>query len=162
MKNYMKHLICIGIVLSLCSCKSSHQISSADLEKYSMNYNIEDNKYGVVIVEDGGISRREAREYGLQKASEVAKDNGYQYFVIDSEEQVEVLKGDNSNYQGQAPSNMYYELIQSDNFGRERFESENISTVRTLPGYQIEFSCFREKPSTKHAIDVCLYQNCSD
>lgn len=122
-----------------------------------MDYSIGDNKYGVVVAEDDGISRGEAKKYAMQRAAEVAHDHGYRYFTIDRESQVMVMKTE-AGSQG-APRNIYYELIQSDNFGRDRLQTPAMNPSKTIPGYQIEFSCQENKPSGRH-YDVCDYGAC--
>ena len=51
----------------------------------------------------------------MQKAAEMWQKNGYRYFTISSESEVYVIK---SAPDQKAPVNQYYEMIQSDNFGK--------------------------------------------
>lgn len=152
----MKRLIA---VLLLCAgCKESQ---NPDMDKYTMDYSIDHNRFGVVVAEDGGISRSEAEKYALQRAAEVAHDHGYRYFIIDRESQVSVLRSEKGSPNEGMPTNLYYELIQSDNFGRDRFQTPEMNPSTQVPGYQIEFSCQESKPSGKH-YDVCDYGLCNE
>ena len=151
----MKRLITAFSFLVLCAgCQDSN---TADMDQYTMDYSIEKNKYGVVVAEDNGVSRSEAKKYAMQRAAEVAHDHGYRYFTIDNESQVMVMRTEQGS--NGAPTNIYYELIQSDNFGRDRLQSSEMNPSQTIPGYQIEFSCQENKPSGRH-YDVCDYGAC--
>jgi hypothetical protein len=151
----LSHLL-MASLLALTGCKST--LADDDLDQYVIQYHIEDNRYAVAVVEDHGISRSEARQYALQKAAATAKANGYQYFIIEEEGQVAVMSGGSPSPDSTAPKNLYYSMIQSGNFGRDRMEEGSYSAVQQKPAYQIQFSCYKEKPS-RHAIDVNSYSS---
>ena len=154
----MKRILIITSCLAfLASCGNS---TPKDLSQYTVDYSIEDNRYGVVVAEDDGISTREAKNYAMQRAAQVAHSHGYRYFTIDRETQVLMTKGSNAPYNEDMPKNLYYSMIQSDNFGKDRMDSSNLTPTEQVPGYQIEFSCQGEKPSGR-SHDVCDYGLCN-
>lgn len=129
------------------------------LADQTIQYQIKGNQYAVVIVEDG-ISEGEARDYAMKKAAETAKSNGYNYFKVDSDGQVAVAKSDKQYPSEQSqPNNLYYEMIQSGNFGRERVTPGDEAPAGMYNGYRIVFSCYKEAPSGRSE-DVCDYTNC--
>ncbi|MBS0615992.1 MAG: hypothetical protein JSR58_05520 [Verrucomicrobia bacterium] len=134
--------------LWMVSCGSSSDTLGANLADQTINYQIEDNRYAVVVAEDG-ISTDEARDYALKRAAQVAQDNGYSYFSIDKESQVAMARSDELSSDQTMPRNLYYEMIQSDNFGREPVEPGNPPPTSLTQGYRIEFTCHKEKPSGK-------------
>jgi hypothetical protein len=153
----MKRLITAVAFLMLCTgCKEN----SEDMDKYTMDYSIEKNRFGVVVAEDGGISQAQAEKYALQRAAEVAHEHGYLYFTIDQESQVTLMRSEKGSPNEGMPTNLYYELIQSDNFGRDRLQTPEMNPSSEISGYQIEFSCHQTKPSGRH-YDVCDYGLCN-
>ncbi|MBS0619975.1 MAG: hypothetical protein JSS61_00755 [Verrucomicrobia bacterium] len=126
-----------------------------DSDATTIDYQIEGNTYAVVIVQDG-ISLSSAKERAMKRAAEVAKKNGYRYFSIVSESEVQAVR---SKRNTQPQGNLYYDLIESDNFGRERFEDASPGGTRFYPAYRITFDCFQEKPSNQ-SFDACSYIPC--
>lgn len=139
-------------------CRAKDTI--ADGEDRSIEYHIDGNKYAVVVVEDG-MTESEAREKAMQKAAEVTVAHGYRYFTVESQNEVSVIKS-NKEYPSEEsmPRNIYYELIQSGNFGREPIRGGDFSTASMYTGYRILFTCDHEKTSEK-AMDACSYTDCS-
>jgi len=153
-------IACFVLAVSclMMGCKSDTE--AADGNK-SIEYHVDGNKYAVVVVQDG-LSEDEAKEQAMKKAAEVASEHGYRYFTVDSENEVSVIKS-NKQFPSEEsmPRNIYYELIQSGNFGREPIRSGDFSTSSMYSGYRILFSCFKDKPSGK-AYDVCEFTGCKD
>jgi hypothetical protein len=147
----------LATTLALMGCRSSSLDTIAD---QTIDYQVKGNQYAVVIVEDG-VSQDQAKKYAMQKAAEVAKENGYNYFKVDSEGEVAVAKSEKQFPSEQSqPRNLYYELIQSGNFGRERVTPGDIAPTGMYNGYRIVFSCYKEAPSGRSE-DVCDYTKCS-
>jgi hypothetical protein len=143
----MKHTLPIlTIFLLLGGCAQSQP--DTDFAQYSIESRIGDAQYEVVIVEDDGISRREAGQYAMQRAADVTRSNGYRYFVIEDEGQVIVFKG--SGMSEEVPQNMYYSMVQE---GSSYYEPTKSQQIKKLPAYRIRFACYEEKPS-RHAIDT--------
>jgi len=114
----------------------------------TIQYRIDSDQYGVVIVQKGGITSREAKQFAMEKAAFLTRQNNYRYFTIELEEKVlatdfQVRKGENL----QVPRNMYYELIQSSNFGKGSIdENNNIPVAALYPAYKMVIRCYKEKP----------------
>jgi thiamine biosynthesis lipoprotein ApbE len=127
----------------------------------AIEYQVENNEYGVVIVQGEGVDDAEAKRQALQRAAQLAQKNNYRYFEVVKEEKVQVASTNNSAYSNPSmPSNMYYDLIQSDNFGRDGSSDQNLSQTGLYPAYRIIFRCYQEKPSSD-AIDSCTLVDCS-
>jgi hypothetical protein len=125
----------------------------------TIDYHIDNNNYAVVVIESN-IARPDAKKLALQKAAEIAKSHGYQYFTISSQEEVVVLKTEQSSRLESAPQNLYYEMIQSDNFNKERMSSNQAVPGNAYPAWKVKFSCFKDKPQgTSYA--VCDQLKCS-
>lgn len=144
----MKRRLIVLATLFIVSCVSPSGTLAANLSDQTIDYQIEDNRYAVVVAEDG-VSRREAKDYGMKRAAQVAQDNGFSYFTIDKENEVAMARSDKQSSSQSMPSNLYYEMIQSDNFGREPIEPGNPPPSSMTQGYRIEFSCYKEAPRGK-------------
>ena len=150
-------IVVFSLVFATCYIESALQ---QEIKDHTIEYNIDDNKYAVVVVQDEGISSSEAKKYAMQRAAEMTIKNGYRYFVVDSESEVYVAKSNKeSPSEPSMPRNIYYELIQSGDFGRDLMPPEDLATVAQCPGYRVVFSCFNEKASRK-AVDACKYADC--
>lgn len=144
----MNRFITTFAFLVICAgCKNSQPI---DLDRYTMEYSLGMNQFGVVVAEDEGISTIDAQKYALKRAAKVAYEHGYQYFTIDREVLAVVMKTEKGT-PGQ-PVIIYYELIQS-------VKSPEMHLSNILQGCQIEFSCQEKKPSGEH-YNVCDYRAC--
>ncbi len=144
----MKKQLILLAALFVVSCGSHSSTLAADLSDQTVEYQIEGNRYAVVVAEDG-ISRREAKEYAMKRAAQVAEDNGFSYFTVDAEDQVAMARSEKQPSSQTAPRNLYYEMIQSDNFGREPIEPGNPPPTSMTQGYRIQFSCYKEAPKGK-------------
>jgi len=143
----------------LCAgCKNdSKNLASADQQ--TIEYQVDDNEYAVVIVRSEDMSEEQAKELAMQKAAEKTRDQKLRYFTIESEGQVQAMRSGKSSDDPSPPSNMYYDLIQSNNFGRDRFEDQQFPDGNIYPAYRIIFKCYQEKPGEK-AVDACDIVSC--
>jgi hypothetical protein len=156
---FMKKCLAL-LLLSLTSCSTPISQRSV-LAGHSLEYLVSENEYVVVIVREGGLSKEVAKKQALVKAAEITIKNNLRYFQVKSEKDVQVAKSSSSEPDSQnAPRNLYYELIQSDNFGKEPIKPPPFPPEKIYPAYRIEFQCFLEKPS-KQAIDACSLTSCS-
>jgi len=130
------------------------------MDQYTTDYSMSNNRYGVIVAEDDGVSRDAAKKYAFERAAQIAHSHGYRYFTVETESQVAILKTEKGDPSQDMPRNMYYELIQSDNFGRERLESSEMHPSKEITGYQIEFTCQVSKPAGR-SYDVCDYGQCN-
>jgi hypothetical protein len=153
MKNIFKLSIAIAFAMTAIMVSFADDTSSSD---NAITYQIGDNMFAVTIPQDG-ISEDEAKELAMKKAAEICKKNGYQYFTITSEGTAYVMKSQN---QDSSPSNLNYEMVQSDNFGKNPVGQDPNAKVTFMNGWNIKFSCSKEKMGEK-AIDACRYTNCA-
>lgn len=140
-------------------CTGCQDKEAPDMEKYTTDYSISNNQFGVVVAEDDGVSRSAAKKYAFERAAQIAHSHGFRYFTVDRESQVAILKTEKGDPSQDMPRNMYYELIQSDNFGRDRLESPEMNPSKEISGYQVEFTCQTSKPAG-HSYDVCDFGEC--
>src|SRR3989344_598892 len=108
-----KKIILLSIMFVFIGCRSD-----SSFKTNAFHYQLENNRYAVVIVQEG-ISQEEAEKEAMKKAADITLVHGYKYFMIDAKTKVQVIKTDKKSAQ---PTNIYYELIQNDNFGRNRPE----------------------------------------
>ena len=151
----MKKIITAFTFILLCAgCKDS---TPDDMDKYTMDYSISSNQFGVVVVVDGGMTRSVAQKQAFQRAAEITHSHGYRYFTIEKEAEVAVLKTTQGS--PDMPTNEYYRMIQSRDLGRDHSTS-GIESSTEVPGLQIEFSCQEDKPSGRH-YDACNFGLCN-
>jgi len=126
-----------------------------------IQYQISSEEFGVVVVQKEGMSEKDAKNYAMQKAAETAQKYNYQYFVIQTEGQVMVTNTKSSQTpEQQMPRNMYYELFQSDNFGRQPMDQNTIPQAGLYPAYRIVFKCSKSMP-VSGGIDACKVIDCN-
>lgn len=150
--------VLLGLLI-LTGCKSG--VATTPLtNRQVIEYKSDNGSYGVVVVQEGGMSEKEARLKAMQKAAEKTQAEQQRYFLIESEGRVQAVTASGSAYDSPPPPrNMYYELIQSDNFGRDRFEDERTPKENTYPAYRMVFKCYATPPSAE-AIDSCEVVPC--
>lgn len=149
----MKFSALLFLCLLLSGCRQV-----ATTAPQTLDYQVGNNEYAIVVIFNEGTSEQEAKQVALQKAAEKAHSEQFQYFTIEKEGPVAAIlsgkDGDSSH-----PSNMYYDLRQSGDFGRERFSGEQMPQGTPQSAYQIIFKCYVDKPSGQ-AIDVCDVLSC--
>jgi len=134
----------ISVMALMCCCQEATIADSA------IEYQIDQETYAIVVPQEEGMSDEDAKQLALKKAKEVAKSHNFQYITIEKEEKGTFASTRNNP---QLPKNLYYEDIQTQNFGKDR----NIGgpTPYTTPAYKITFKGYKEKPMTlKKVIDV--------
>jgi hypothetical protein len=122
-----------------------------------MYYKIEGDQYGVVAVQESGMSASDVRKKAMQRAAEVTVSNGARYFVIQKEQQTQIVQSDKSD-QNAFGGNMYQELIIEHDFGKESL-SKQTPNAGVRPALRLVFQIYKDKPNAK-AIDACKYTNC--
>jgi len=133
---------------------------TSSMDDQTIQYQISETEFGVVVIQKDGMTQQEARKIAIQKAAETAQKYSYRYFVIESEG--EVVATDTNQRQKaeqQMPRNMYYELFQSDNFGRYPMDQNTIPESSLYPGYRIVFKCTNSRPPAG-GIDSCKVIEC--
>lgn len=120
-----------------------------------VEYPAQGNQYTLVVIEDK-ISASQAKKMARERAAEITVKQGYRYFVIVSEQKVQVVKPNAP----QMPGNMYQELILQDSFGQETLSQDIGPNGALYSGLRFIFECYQERPSGKTSIDACSYTNC--
>ena len=101
----------LAILALFAGCQDS---TRKDLDQYARDYSIGQNRFGVIVAENGRISKTEAEKYAIQKAAKVAHYHGYRYFKIDNESHI--VSGEVPGYkiefscQETKPSGRYYDV----------------------------------------------------
>jgi hypothetical protein len=130
------------ILSSVCLLNSLQADEQPVMTDHLIEYSLQDHKYAIVIVENG-LSEEEAKKLALQRAADLAKEKGFQHYKIDSEGEVKVaLTSKEFPSESSMPRNIYYELIQSDNFGRQPIEPGEDANVTVYPGYRLIISLY--------------------
>lgn len=118
----------------------------------------DDKSYTIIYVNMDNRSKSTARKKAIQKAAEIGRNQGYQYFTIDQKD--DVMVGRTGRGQ-RAPRNIYQELIVEDDFGPSTsddpiyYQREGI-----FRGYKIKVTYYEESAPTG-AIKVCRLVPCS-
>ena len=148
------------VSLIVFGCKGvSQNIAASD--RQMIEYKIDDNEYAIVVVQSEGVDQESAKQLAMQKAAQKTQGQKLRYFTIESEGNVQAMNATGTAYDNPAPPrNLYYELIQSGNFGRDKVEDQRIPQEGVYQAYRIIFKCYAQKPSEK-AIDSCSIIPCS-
>jgi hypothetical protein len=130
-----------------------------DFSQQVIEYQLDGNQFAVVVMLEG-TSLEEARAVARKRAAEVAFERGSRYYVVDSEVQTEVIRSQRPNEQGFF-GNMYQELIIEEQFHKDRLATEETANEGCQKAVRLVFSCYKEKPRGKDAIDICTTGQCS-
>lgn len=151
-------LWCLLAIL-VTSCKNT-SAKNLLVNNQLIEYELDKETYAIVVVREEGMSAEEAKKKAMEKAAEKTQEGHRRYFTVESEGEVQAVSATGSAYDGShPPRNMYYELIQSDNFGRDRFEDERTPQEGVYPAYRIIFKCYLNRPSSE-AVDSCDIISC--
>jgi hypothetical protein len=154
--NFSFYFIFAFCLLGFCSK------SQSDLYVYLadqvIEYQLEGGQYAVIVVMDG-ISPLEAKKMARQRAAEITVQQGGRYFVIDSEQDTQVIKSDEEMDHHRFYGNMYQELIIENDFDRDRLRYQGLPATNLYSAYRLVFTFYKIKPSFK-AIDACSIIKC--
>jgi len=150
-----KEAYLLSILLTLGSCRGEAPLAD---EQTTIEYRIEDGSYAIVVPQQEGFSQEQTKQLAMKKAAELAKSYGYRYFSVEQERTVQVART-NQSPGANAPRNLYYEAIQSENFGREQIMQESQQYPELLPAYKLIIQCYKDNPPAS-AIDVCETIKC--
>lgn len=136
-------------------------MTSLAQDNRTISYQVQDNEYVVAIVQEAGMKESDAKALALKQAATLTHSNGYSYFVVEKEGQAKAVISGQGNWTGPPPpTNLYYDLIQNNNFTKEQtLGSTPPPAANTYPAYRITFKCYKEKPSSS-AIDACTLIDC--
>ena len=135
---------------------------AADVSEQIIEYQVNERRFAVVVVEDGSVSESDAKNMARQRAAEITVDKGFKYFKVISEQETEVTKSDRPFPDNQAYyQNMYQELIIEGDFDKRRLESRSIPSENTYPAIRLVFQCFEKKPWGS-SVEACTLADCPD
>ena len=121
-----------------------------------LEYQIRDEKYAVIVVQQNGMSKEEALKRAKQRAAEITRAAGRRYFEITSETQTQILQaeGEVNPFYG----NMYQELIIEKDFGKEQVTRKAGPSVQSIPALRLVFTILPEAKG--RSLDACKYTEC--
>lgn len=156
-----------GLLLLLSCCLvggcSLDAVSEEETPPTLMQYRVDSDHFAIIRVKNDGVSTEEAKKQAVAEAAKVAVQNGYRYFVIESEQDVIVVpSSDVSSDKPNLPSNMYQELIVEGNFGKDNYDPllSNPQTYTAYHALKIIIHGINEG-SQKGSIDACALTPCS-
>ncbi|OGN64968.1 MAG: hypothetical protein A3E80_00505 [Chlamydiae bacterium RIFCSPHIGHO2_12_FULL_49_9] len=152
---------CLVVAISLLGgCQSAFVATKAVYSNQILDYRVDGNRYAVVVTQDQGVTRAMAKKFARERAAEITVDNGYRYFIIESEEQVQTVRtGDPVGGKQEFHENMYHEQIIEGDFYRRPSQFQETQPGGTFPAIRIVFKCYEQRPGIR-AIDACTLTNC--
>ncbi len=155
----MRYYFWVIALLALSSCKyNASKLAVADSQ--IIEYELDSDQYAVVVVRADGMSEEEAKTLAMKKVAKKTRDHQKRYFTVEKEGEVQAMLSSGTAYDTPPPPrNMYYELIQSNDFGRDRFEDERMPQENLYPAYRIIFKCYADNPGG--AVDACDLTPCT-
>ena len=154
----MKTAICIAAFAALVgTCYRSYAPGVLAANDNVIEYQIQGNRYAVVIVREKGMSVDQARKMARQRAAEMTVVEGNRYFVIESETDVQAVQSSGS--QDQFYTNMYQELIVEGDYSKQQTQAEQPVSAYTYPALRVVFTMVPDK-STPKSVDACKYTTC--
>ena len=117
------------------------QVASGSLFTYQMG----EDAYAIVVIQEEATPTATTRNRAYQAAAELTLAKGFQYFVVEKDEQVEVLQAD---VPPNEEPNLYQKLI------IEKDDSDPLPTAQMRPAFRLEIRLYKEKPSGAAAVDA--------
>lgn len=135
-------------------------LSSNNYEDKIIEYNVDNQNVILVVVADGDLSQKKAKDLSMRRAAEIALERSYKYFKINAEERVMIQRGKEewpSPYD--FPQNLYEERIIEKGYNRERFYHDRKGMQDSEPkeGYRFEIQFVNE---SSDSFDACDYAKC--
>lgn len=128
---------------TLAPAEATHNLQIASGSAFT--YQVGEDAYAIVVIQETAASTAKTRNRAYQAAAELALAKGFQYFVVEKDERVEVLQAD-------APPNeepnLYQKLI------IEKDGSDPLPTAQVRPALRLEIRLYKEKPSGASAVDA--------
>lgn len=158
----MKIAVCIAALAALVgSCyRANVPVHLGSASDNVLDYQIQGDRYAVLVVREGGMSEQQARTLARQRAAEIAVEQGDRYFIIEGETQVQMVQtgGDYPN-QNAFYGNMYHELIVEKDFSKQQTTAQQEGGTRIVPALRVVFVIYPIKENGS-ALDACKYTNC--
>jgi hypothetical protein len=142
-------LLITAVTLFLVCCNGNSTPMVVPLADRVIQYSVGGDRYAVVVVEDG-VSSDEARLEALQQAAEKTVEVGKRYFVVETEEEVTVMKTSPDLDEQEAPHNQYYEMIQSNGFSKQQVQPSDSLSEDVSTGYRIVFRTYKKQPTQEY------------
>ena len=147
-------------LLALASCKNNLS-SLAIADSQVIEYQMDNDQYAIVVVQEDGMSKKDARALAMKRVAEKTRDQQGRYFTVEKEGEVQVMLSSGTAYDNPPPPrNMYYELIQNNNFTRDSLEDRRMPQEKVYPAYRIVFKSYSERPKWG-AVDACDLTECN-
>lgn len=148
----------IAIACLLVTCTKFNPGRQVVVSDQVIEYQLDNGQYAVVVAMDG-ISASQAKSMARQRAAEITVQQGNRFFVINAEQQTEVIKSDDIPYNDRFYGNMYQELIIEQDFGKRSLQRRSSPSTATYSAIRLVFTSYKDKPLFK-AIDACKLTNC--
>ena len=148
----------IVIVLLLSFFCASCSETRAGGTTFSNQIENQDDQYSVLVLKEKGMSSNLVEKQALEKAASLTIEKGARYFVILKKQEGQVVVSGKNNQPGH---NLYYELIQENDFSKENLSSRFPSEKGVMQGIRIEFQIYKKNPGGK-AVDACSLTNCAN
>lgn len=121
------------------------------------DYPINNKEFIIIVLLDDDMNVMEAKQKGLERASEITKNKGYRYFIIQEQRKVMFMgveRDDEGGYD--FPRNIYQEDIIERGMGREYIEKDEDIIESPALRLIIEILDKEEEDS----VDACDYVKC--
>ncbi|GEM_PF-2167289 len=123
-----------------------------------VSYPTGENRFVILAVEDNDMTAPEAKQAAREQAAKTTLDNGYRYFSIVSETEIQVYKTVDTD-SAQPQGNLYQEAIVQKQFGRDAYSQGAPEPAGTYPAIRLVIECYKDKPSFKNSIDAQKFLN---
>jgi hypothetical protein len=145
-------LLSTFVILLLGSCFNNDSLADISQNDQFLVSQIEKGHYDVIYIEPEESPPEESKQKVLKHAAKVAHDNGYRYFIIESENEVMVQQS--LRRSTPPPPNLYQELIQE-----HHYETDSSGMGSLHSGRKVTILCYIDSPPNG-AIDSCTLINC--
>ncbi len=134
----------LALLIVGCS-KSDHSIAAVK----PIDYPLENGQIAVVVPLEG-ISAQEGSKIAKQRAARITLDLGARYFVINSQESVQLVRPNGTQ---SFSNNLYQDMIIEEDFGKQEIKKQAALGTSTVPALRITFTPYWTQPPIK-AIDA--------
>lgn len=145
-------------LLFILVCFVQFAFSYSDFSEQIIEYKLDENLYAVLVVQDS-ICSSEARRLARQRAAEVAFEQGFRYYQIESEIQTEMIRSERPLDQGFF-GDMYQELIIEERCHKDWLATQETANEGCHTVLRLVFSCYKEKPVGGGVVDICTSGQC--
>jgi hypothetical protein len=124
-------------------------------------YQVGDDEYAIVVVQGDGMSKADVKKLAMQRAAEQTVDQGFRYFAVVKEEEVQILQpGSNDSPDAQnPPPNLYNQLIlRKDTQGDSVLRPNSDDANQPSSGYRLIVKMSQDK--LPNGYDACQYTDC--